>query len=260
MRVCPTICLAAGLLAAAASAEPEAPSGLKLPDGAELDTRDTIPWAVLVVPGARAGAAALEGPCGLRRVFQGPRDTVPAMVAAARDPSSFSVPTPSSPPSAFASLARRLLAPPGGLDVDVEERVLRLPVVRGPGLLGEDGERLLVAAEAALDEARVPAEVSLSLDRHQAALIIRGPSSAVTADAVRSAMLRFSPSRAVWQRLEHAAAMRLARRRAVAGAPAVERVDRRQCFGVVEPPPPQANAAMVRAALHGPVLDTARRD
>ena len=216
----------------------------------QVDSRDLLPWSVVVVPGAGSGAE--RGPCGPRRILSGPRETLPALLAAAKNPRADVSPSQAPSFSQVERLARNVLTATGRPE-DVPDARLRVGLHRHPGLLGVEGDLLVAAAEAALSDARVPATVRLRLRASTASLEITGPATIVTASAVTAALQGFTPSSSTLRRLETAAKTLAERRRAVSGALALERVDRFLCFGDVEEPPFSSAGASLRAALHGPV-------
>ena len=166
-----------------------------------VDDRADIPWIVVAAPGSR---------CGSLRLLEGPRSERDRLVATVSQ----------QPEQQMTSKTTTTPAP-----------AVRLPLLPGPGLLGEEGELLLVVVEHLLAQSGVGGPVTLRIDAQGAWLglprLKPDDAAVVAAAAVPPADL---------QLLQERARARVARRRATIGAWAGERAQRWACFAVVDDP------------------------
>lgn len=158
-----------------------------------VDDRAEIPWIVVVTPAS----------CGSNKIAAGPRSAKEALLASLPKQ-----PEQKAPPKKKASST--------------------LPLLPSPGLLGVEGEALVVAAEKMLLKLGVGGPVTLRLDATGAALELPPLPPQTTLSP------NFSTSEL--NAIVEEAAARVAHREATVGAAAGAKAQRSACFGTVNDP------------------------
>lgn len=186
-----------------------------------VDDRAEIPWVVAVMPGTS---------CGSLRAIEGPRSERARLLAElVRQPETRQLET------------RAAKTEP--------KPTTKLPLLPTPGLLGLEGEVVVVAAERVLERLAIRGPVTLRLDSRGAWLEL--PALPAAADAAFSS---FAPSPSELQAITALAAARVARRRATIGNWAREGALRHTCFAVVDDPAlPLDLLRRLRARLSAPL-------
>lgn len=180
-----------------------------------LDDRAEIPWLVAVSPGST---------CGSLRTIEGPRSERERLLA-------------------------KLATQPETKPPKTKPTTTTLPLLPTPGLLGVEGEVIVVAAERILQKLGTPGSISLVVDAAGARLEL--PALPPTADPAFAA---WAPTPAELQAIVDLARARVAKRRAVIGNWAREGAQRQSCFAVVaDPALPQDLSRRLRVRLSAPL-------
>ncbi len=170
-----------------------------------VDDRAEIPWLVAASPGSD---------CGSLRTIEGPRaDRARLLARLDKQPETRPSGTETKTPTSSKSTSTTL------------------PLLATPGLLGVEGEVVVVAAERVLEKLGVVGPNALRLDARGAWLEL--PTLPAAADAAFAA---WAPSPPELQSIIDQAQARVARRRATIGNWAKEGALRQGCFSVVDDP------------------------